>query len=392
VDRTLTMTRRIGPATALVAAFALGLTACTPVDATTPPATSGSAVDPGAAPLDPAVQEALEDVIEAGAVSVVIDVRNGDDVTQSGAGIADLGDNRAAHAEDPFRIASVSKAMLATVIMQLVEEGDLTLETTVDQILPDLLESPAPVTVRDLLAHTSGIPEYIPVLAPDPQTAIGNRDRVYSPEELIDAAQTLPWLAEPGTAFNYSNTGYTVLGLLAEEVTGSGVADLVEERIFERADLTASSYPTGDDISEQALHGYLAVDGEYEDLTRYDTSFWSSGASVISTVGDVSSFFQALGSGRLVSAESLALMQDIGVEGYGLGLLAGGDACGVQPPELVFGQRGNGFGYNTLVFGDPAGERVVTLAWTGGSFAPAADPIFPAAAELLAVGLESTCP
>ena len=80
------------------------------------------------------------------------------------------------------------------------------------------------------------------------------------------------------------------------------------------------------------------------------------------------------------------------MEGYGLGLLAGGDACGAQPAELVFGQRGNGFGYRVMAFGSPDGGRFVTIGWTGGAFDPATDELVLPGGELLIEALASTCP
>ena len=330
-------------------------------------------------------------MLAAGATAVVVDVRDGDQVLQGAAGVADIGSERPAEADDPVRIASITKAMTATVVMQLVEEGALTLDDTVDALLPGILPSPAPVTVRQLLDHTSGIPEYIPVVIPDAQAAIAHKETAHTPEELIDAALTLPWTADPGTEFHYANTNYVLLGLIIESITDQSVADTLQERIFEPAGMLDTVYPDGSEISDEALRGYLTVDGVRTDLTEYNESFWSSGAAVVSTVGDVATFFRELHAGRLVSPDSVTQMQQIGVEGYGFGILAGGDACGAVPPELVYGQRGNGFGYNSMSFGDPSGERMMTLAWTGGTFDPATDPITPAASDLLITGLAATC-
>ncbi|WP_223878450.1 serine hydrolase domain-containing protein [Microbacterium radiodurans] len=339
------------------------------------------------------VADAVATVMEAGAVGVAVDIRDGDTTASLAEGSADLRDDRAAQVGDPVRIASISKTVLAVVVLQLVEEGELSLDSTVQEVLPGLLDAaPADVTVQQLLAHTSGLPDYIAALAPDVDAAIDGRDAVYEPRELLSVAQQQSWLAEPGTEFHYSNAGYTVLGLMVEGVTGSTVPDLMNERVLEPVGMDATQYPTGGAMPDDSMHGYLRIDGDLVDVTDYDPSFWSFGASLVSTVGDVSAFNAALQRGDLLQPTTLEQMRAIGIEGYGLGVLAGGDACGAEPPELVFGQRGNGFGYNAITLASPDGERVVTVAYTGGSFDPATDPIFPAVGEVVAAALASTCP
>ena len=362
-------------------------------------ATPASEADPSSAPnsasseVSPEVAAAVDAVIDAGAVAVTAEIRNGDEVVSLAEGIADLDDDRPAEVGDPVRIASISKSVLAVVVLQLVEEGELALDTTVEEVLPGLLTSaPAEVTVEQLLSHTSGLPDYVAPLTPDVDAAIDGRDLAYEPEELVAIAQSQAWAAAPGTTFTYTNAGYTVLGLMAEKVTGGTVADLMTERVFEPVEMDSTVAPADASMPGNALRGYLTVDGEPVDLTEYEPSFWSFGASLVSTVGDVGAFNAALQGGELLEAETLERMRDLGDSGYGLGVLAGGDACGVNPPELVYGQRGNGFGYNSITLGSADGERVVTVAYTGGSFDPATDPIFPAVNEVLVAGLASTCP
>jgi len=343
--------------------------------------------------IAPEVAAAVDAVMEAGAVAVTVDIRDGDEVTSLAEGVADLDDDRPAEADDPVRIASISKSVLAVVVLQLVEEGELALDSTVQEILPGLLTTaPADVTVEQLLAHTSGMPDYVEQLMPDADAAIDGRDAVYEPEELVGIAQRLPWVAAPGTTFHYTNAGYTVLGLMVEEVTGESFADLMAERVFEPVGMDATFDPADAAMPEDALQGYMTVDGERIDMTEYEPSFWSFGASLVSTVGDVGAFDAALQGGALLEPATLERMRAIGESGYGLGLLAGGDACGADPVQLVYGQRGNGFGYNAITLGSADGERVVTVAYTGGAFDPATDPIFPAVNEVLVAGLASTCP
>lgn len=335
---------------------------------------------------------ALDALIDGGATAAVIDIRDGESRTSAAAGARGVDEPAMAEADDALRIASVTKTMTATVIMQLVESGDLTLDTVVDDIVPGVLEAPAPVTVRQLLNHTSGVPEYFSSIVPDADAYLATAGTNYTAEQLIDEAQTQAWVSPPGEAFSYANTNYVVLGLIAEAVTGETLPVLLENRIFVPLGMESSSYPTESGLPDEALRGVLDDGGSAVDTGDASPSLWNAGAAVTSTVGDVGTFFQALFGGELVSAESVAEMQAIGVEGYGLGILAGGDACGAEPVELVFGQRGNGVGYRVMAFGSPDGERFVTLGWTGGSFDPATDPLVALGNQALVAGLQSTCP
>ncbi|MBT2484581.1 MULTISPECIES: serine hydrolase [unclassified Microbacterium] len=364
------------------------LTGCVAATDQQPEPTSSAAAE-----VAPEIAAALEGVIEAGAVAVTVDVRDGGDAVQAAEGSADVEGDRAAEADDPVRIASISKTVLAVVVLQLVEEGKVSLDTTVEEVLPGLLSSaPGDVTVEQLLRHTSGLPDYIPAIAPDAKAAIDGNETTYEPEELVAIAQQQPWSAAPGSAFHYTNAGYTVLGLMAEDVSGEPVSDLMAARVLEPTGMDDTVYPEDASMPEDALRGYMTVEEDVVDMTEYEPSFWSFGASLVSTVGDVSAFNAALQGGELLEDETLEQMRSLGAEGYGMGVLAAGDACGAQPAELVYGQRGNGFGYNSLTLASADGQRVVTVAYTGGSFDPASDPVFPAVNELLVAGLASTCP
>ncbi|MET0296781.1 MAG: serine hydrolase domain-containing protein [Microbacterium sp.] len=376
-------TSRTTAGLALTAAAAVLLAGCTS------PAPEATGQAPSGAHLDPASTAALESLLDAGATAAVIDIRDGDEHVTAAFGTVD--GEVAAEPDDQLRIASVTKTMTATVIMQLVEEGEFTLDTAVDDVVPGLLDSPEPVTVRQLLNHTSGLPDYFDVLVPDVAAYHAAVDVEHEPSDLIAEAQARPWSAAPGTAFSYSNANYVALGLLAEEVTGEELPELMRSRIFEPLGLDRTEYPTSPALPDGALRGSVLDGDETVDTSDGSPSIWGAGAAVTSTAGDVGTFFQALFAGELVSAESVQEMQAVGAEGYGLGILAGGDACGAQPVELVFGQRGNGIGYRVMAFGSPDGDRFVTVGWAGGTFDPATDPTVPPANDALVAALAATC-
>ncbi|NIZ91877.1 serine hydrolase domain-containing protein [Kineococcus rubinsiae] len=398
--------RILRPATAGAAAAVLLLAGCSPATAgdgtpsatsTTPPATTPpTTTTPAAAPLPADVRAALDALVAAGAVGAVADVRDGDRVSSGAAGIADRTSGAPATVDAPVRIASTTKAVVATVVVQLAEEGRFGLDDPVDAVLPGVLPPERGVTVRQLLDHTSGLPSSSALdgsTAQELTAAVAHR---WSDEELVADALRRPWTAAPGTRFSYSNENYVVLGMLVRHVTGQDLPEVLRDRVFGPAGMTATEFPTTTAMPGDALRGYLFTGpdpaGGAVDTTVQEPSVWSAGAALVSTAGDVSRFFRALFSHRLVSPAGVAAMQEIGVEGYGLGLLAGGDACGAVPPELVFGQRGNGIGYRSISLSSPDGRRQTTLVWTGTATDPAADPLERPMNAVLVAGLASTCP
>ncbi|MEE6272938.1 serine hydrolase domain-containing protein [Georgenia sp. MJ206] len=343
-----------------------------------------------------AVDDALGAFVDAGAVAAVVHLSDGGSTWAGAAGVADVERGTTPAVDAPVRIASITKAMVATVVVRLAERGELALDDLVADHLPGVLPEEQPVTVRHLLDHTSGMPGSDALAFTDVDGALAALGRAWTEEELVASALAKPWGAAPGTAFSYANENYVVLGMLVEELTGAGLAAVLEEEVFAPAEMSATTYPDDATMPADSLRGYLFSgpdpSSELVEVTEQEPSVWNAGAAVVSTAPDVTRFFRALFDGTLVSAESLAQMQAIGVEGYGLGLLAGGDACGVQPPELVLGQRGNGVGYRAISLASPDGERQATLVWTGTALDPAADPLEGPMNDLLVTALAATCP
>ncbi|QII04213.1 beta-lactamase family protein [Rhodococcoides fascians A25f] len=335
------------------------------------------------------VQAALDALVDAGSVAAVAQVRDGENSWSGAAGLVERDGTEAASADDPVRIASVTKAMVAAVVLQLVDEGKLELDQPVDELLPGLL--PKPVTVRQLLDHTSGVPDYFTGFDSAEQIAARANDAV-TDDELITRALAMPWTSEPGQEFSYTGTNYVLLGQIIADLDGKSIGQSLQDRIFDPLEMADTTYPTDAAIADNALHGYTLENGTYTDVTDFDASIWSSGAAVVSTVGDMNTFFRALFDGTLIPQNLIDEMQVITPSTYGLGLLLGGDACNPGSGELVFGQRGNGFGYSTLAFASPNGQRQVALSWTSAAPDPATDPLIEYASTALIAGLESTCP
>ncbi len=338
---------------------------------------------------DAQVTEAAQAMLDGGATAVVVEVRNGDDVTQLTLGEADVEEARDAAAADPLRVASVTKTAVAIAVMDLVDEGSVDLDTSVHEYLPEVLGARDDVTVRQLLNHTSGLPDYTAPMYADLEGITTAQEASYSEEELVDLALEQDWLDEPGEEFHYSNTNYVVLGMLIAEVTGEETTSVLQSTVFDPAQMADTQIPTDATMPDIALRGYMTVDGEQLDMTEFSPDVPSWGASMVSTVPDVTSMMQALNRGELVSYSNLGEMRDLGTSGYGLGILGGPDPC--EPMTAAYGQRGNGFGYNTASFSSADGERVTTVSWTGGTDDPGTDPLLPASAEVINAGLGAGC-
>jgi D-alanyl-D-alanine carboxypeptidase len=347
------------------------------------PAASVPAPPATHAPPDPATLQRLVDgVVEAGAPGAVALVRTGQGTWQGASGLGDLGAKRPARAGDRFRIGSVTKSFVATVVLQLVGEGRLRLDDRLQRWLPGAVPGGQRITIRQLLNHTSGLANYTDDLL-QRLTAMPTRQayqemaaRRFTPQALVAMATRHGPVFPPGMEFSYSNTNYILLGLLVERVTGDRLADQLQQRILRPLRLNDTELPsTQPRIRGQYLHGYappnrtwLPSDGPagLVDVTQANPSWaWAAGA-MISSAADLARFYQALLRGRLLGPELLKAMQttvdvseQFGVDtGYGLGLMRLELGCGGQ----VWGHGGEIDGYATVAFTTPDAAHQLVLA------------------------------
>jgi D-alanyl-D-alanine carboxypeptidase len=260
---------------------------------------------------------------------------------------------------DRFRAGSIAKPFVAVVVLQLVEHGRLSLDARLPDVLPaDVVgrfPTAADITVRMLLGHRSGLPEWD---SPDVDEQVA-RDpaKVWSVSEFLDLAAAQPPLFAPGTGFFYSNTNYNLLGLIIERITGRSWRREVTRRIIRPLRLAATNLPAPGQRSIKGahMHGYAQSGAQLLDLTRVDPSFaGAAGAcALVTTVQALARFCDALFGGRLFRHRStLRSMLDMApaqgdgpLAGYGLGIeqyaLPGGS-------ELI-GHLGGTAGYRSFV-------------------------------------------
>ncbi|WP_280511262.1 serine hydrolase domain-containing protein [Nocardia farcinica] len=317
-----------------------------------------------------ALQRDLDAVTAAGVAGAVATV---DDRTTSlviTSGVADRSTGAAMPEHGRVRIGSVTKTFTAAIVMQLVAEGKVDLDAAVDTYLPGLLTGDGVdgrvITVRQLLQHRSGLPEFAGRPGADELIAAAE-NRTLAPAEAVSTALAHPAQFAPGTRYAYTNTNYIVLGLLIERVTGRSYADELRDRIITPLGLTDTYLPAPGEreIRGEHPHGYLDTPDGVIDVSRIEPSIpWAAGA-LVSTGRDLNTFWRALVDGRLVPAPQLAEMttpQDGASEdegrGYGLGVGATELSCGVR----YVGHSGGIPGYHTMSGATP--DRAATITFT----------------------------
>ncbi len=258
-------------------------------------------------------------------------------------GRADLAQNLPMEPVSQMRVASLTKPYVAVVTLQLVQEGWLALDQSVGHWLPGLVPGGERVTVRHLLSHTSGLPEYMT------GGFVGRvrraPERVYMPQELVAEALTRPRQFTPGAAgrWAYSNTNYILLGLIIEAVTGNSLETELQQRIIAPLGLSHTAMAPARATAEGLARGYV----RQNDYSELNMSFaWAAGG-LTSTAEDTLRFGRALFGGQLLRPEYLALMRSY--------VAAGRDAYGLGLMRTSFPAIGNGEGHT----GGLAGYRSV---------------------------------
>lgn len=269
------------------------------------------------------------------------------------------------------RIGSNTKTFVAVVVMQMVQEGKVGLDEPIETYLPGLIKGEgidaSRITVRQLLQHTSGLPEHTDYYFSSNAAALENIQHYIPARDLLDVALSKPAAFEPGTQWSYSNTNYIVLGMLIERVSQRPVGEQIDQRIIKRLGLSHTYFPGNGEKKIRGSHpqGYhINGEGKLEDVTEMDASLpWAAGA-MVSTPSELNTFFQAVFDGRLLTQTSIDEMKkgvDTGSGGmvYGLGLFGTPLSCG----GTSWGHGGGIFGYETHNAVGPDGTAV-TVAVT----------------------------
>ena len=313
------------------------------------------------------MQEQLEAVLRAGVPGAVV-VANGPAFSwETAAGVADAESGTPMTTEHRFLIGSVTKTFVAAVVLQLVGEGALALDEEVGPIAEG-------VTLRQLLNHTSGLPEYYADF--DSLIAPYRADRGHkpnlTPRVALELVHAQPRLFPPGAGWEYSGGNYLALGLIVEETTGATLRDELRRRIIEPLGLDGTDLRDRTGLARAYLlpgNPVFPDAGEgLDDVTDLELFGWGSG-EMVSTARDVARFLQALLGGELltpeVRAELLTTVPSDWEEsdGYGLGIEEVSSLMGQAPSPCgsAWGHLGFAMGHTTIALSSESGDRQVVV-------------------------------
>ncbi len=324
--------------------------------------------DDAAVPSSQEVQAALDEAVDAGAPGIAVAIRGADGEELLTSGVASIESEQPIRPDTLFRIASVTKSFTATIVMQLVAEGKLSLDDTVEDLAPGLLAAGGQITVRELLGHTSGLPDYVKSDAFVERAGAGES---VTPEQALSFVADEKPEFEPGSEYAYSDSDNIALGLIIEEVTGNSFEQELRSRMLEPLELDETTLATSLEFPNPHAQGYqYSEDGSGEpenvtDIPLDPNGAWASGA-LISTPGDVSRFFGALLGGDLVPDEQLEDMMATvpgagdppgpGTNNAGLGIFGWEISCGE-----IWGHTGSWPGFRTLGAASDDGDSAVAM-------------------------------
>lgn len=314
------------------------------------------------------VKQALRDTLHLGFPGILVKTYEGGKTWGYAAGVANLITKKPMKTDFRFRIASVTKTFTATVVLQLAGENRLNLDDSIEKWLPGVIQGNGydakQITIRQILNHTSGIAEYSRTKEAD---FFKNRNKSFTAEDLVKLGISLPPDFAPGKGWSYSNTGYVLLGILIEKVTGNSYAEEIENRIIEPLELSNTFLPGNSSVIPGTNHarGYFQPDGasELKDITYYNPSIGSSAGDMISTADDLNKFFSYLLSGKLLKEQQLKQMLttvptgSAEIVGYGLGIYETRLPNGVS----IWGHSGGIPGFSTFAGGTLGGKHTLAV-------------------------------
>lgn len=370
----------------VVVATALGLTlgACSSSSSSSSGTTSTSAAEPtrGPAAADTALDRAITALVKTpgGPQGIAVVVQRGaaaPAVHSAGTGTA--GEESPITGTDHLRIASVAKAYSGAVALALVRDGTLGIDDTVGRWLPSQPAAWHPVTVRQLLQHTSGVPDFS--TSPAFIDALKASLTVAPPpEQLLTYVADQPLGFAPGTRYHYSNSDNVLVGLIVQSATGGTYADALSSLVATPLGLEQTTLPTGTDVPAPLAHGYDRSDnGAPEDVTGIIAAGWTwASGGVVSTPLDSNTFIRAYASGKLTNQLGRAAQRTVrpgsseppgpGENRAGMAIFRYDTRCGT-----VYGHTGNTPGYTHFIAATPDGTRSAVVA-VNQQMTPKTDP------------------
>lgn len=239
---------------------------------------------------------------------------NGTPVYEHYSGLASVEDNVPLSAQTRFRIGSITKTFTAVLVMQLIEEGKLKLDTRLSTFFPEVPNA-AGITIQHLLSHRSGIFNY----TNDPEYT-GYMTTAQTQQQLVQRIQAYDSQFKPGSKYSYSNSNYALLGFIVESLYEKPLAHVVAEKIAKPLKLNNTYVGNSIEVAENEASSYR-YNSKWVKQPETDMSVPHGAGAIVSTAKDTNHFFNALFSGKLISKRSLRAMMKL-EDGYGLGMTA----------------------------------------------------------------------
>lgn len=271
------------------------------------------------------------------------------------AGYSNLSTHASLQTNEVFRIGSITKTFTATVILQLAQQGKLSLNDPLSKYEPQIPNA-SRITIRELLNMTSGIRH-----GSSPTPNAQNPQKSLTPQQVIANTTGRPLLFAPGTKYSYSDTGYLILGEVATKVTGTDVGTLIQRQILTPVGLHHTVYDPSSPPPSPAAHGYRYVHGQAQDTTNWNEGWAASAGAMASTVDDLERWSQVLGTGKGILSPAMQ-QQRLQLVDTGTGISYG---LGIAKYGLSFGHDGEVMGYNgTMLYSPQANTALVVLGNT----------------------------
>lgn len=332
------------------------------------------------------------ELLREGAPAVLMAAKVGQEEWSHAVGVRSRDGGVPVQPSDPVQAGGIIQTLVAVSVLKLVDEGRLTLDDPITKYLPELdalVRPTAPVSVRQILSHTSGMPDFFPaLLASAPAQHVLTTP--ISPEQRLALAGTVPRQPRQPLEVSYSRSDYEALGLLVQRLRGRPLADVLRTDVVEPLGLRSTSMVGDGPAPAHLVHGYALVDGGLADVAYAALHRGSASGAIISSVEDMNTFYAALLRGKLLSPASLAEMKGRVSAGYGLGLDHWHDRC---TNGFYYGHSGDVPGYGTIAISSADGNRqlAVSVAYPPSKLLPQPSAIALETAGLAQVALTASC-
>lgn len=283
--------------------------------------------------------------------------KNGEAVYRNNIGYSDISKGAKANARTKYRIGSISKTFTAAMILQLVEDGKLSLDTRLSKFYPEIPNAES-ISIEDLLRHQSGLFNFT-----NEEAYLDYMEQPKSQEQLLAIFKAHEPVFEPGEKNDYSNTNYVLLSFILEDVENKSYEEILKKRITQPLNLNDTYYGGKIDPDNAEAYSYRKKK-DWQPATETDLSIPMGAGGIVSTPTDLNSFFTALFNGKVLEPESFEKMKTL-KNGFGMGLFS-------YPfnDKTFYGHTGGIDGFNSMSMYYPEEELAVTYISNGTDFSP----------------------